>query len=193
MSSGEMTRQIPWISMGLLLILIVFTPYAMGFRPYPDFASSDSLQPQRAGLILLGLSAATIALFELLAKCCHNRTDAIGLAPFAAAFLACAVVGWRSYPYWATGVYQVDLGAFPAMDQDPKQMIPMLWMGDLWRLVVLLLYPLCYVVVPALLIATFVAFRRRRYVVAIPSGVCTGIVLIFMMGFSPHYLSWLMD
>ena len=188
-----MTRQIPWISAVLLLILIVLAPYTMGFPPYPEFASTDSLQPQRASLIILGFSAATIALFELLVKCCHNRTDAIGLAPFAAAFLACAVVGWKSYPYWATGVYQVDVGAFPPMDQDPKQMIPMLWMGELWRMVVLLLYPLCFVAVPAILIATFISFRRRRYVAAIPSAVFTSIVLTFMLGFSPHYLLWLMD
>ena len=77
----------------------------------------------------------------------RTRADFVGLASFAAVFLACAVVGWRSYPYWATGVYQVGIGAFPPMDQDPKRMIPMLWIGDLWRLPVLLLYWLCYVAI----------------------------------------------
>lgn len=165
----------------------------MSFRPYPEYASSDSLQPQRTGLILFGLSAAAIAVIELLVKCCHNRTDTIGLAPFVAAFMACAVVGWRCYPYWATGVYQVDIGSFPPMDQDPKRMIPMLWMGELWRMIVLLLYPICYTMVPVLLITIFRAFRQRRHVAAILSIFCTGVVLIFMIGFSPHYLLWLMD
>jgi len=121
------------------------------------------------------------------------RTDVVGLASFAAVFLACAVIGWRSYPYWATGVYQVGIGAFPPMDQDPKRLIPMIWIGELWRLPVLLLYLLCYVAAPALSLAVFAAFWRHRFVSGITTALCIGIVLIFMLGFSPDFVTWLMD
>ncbi|HYG34626.1 MAG TPA: hypothetical protein VEC99_07580 [Clostridia bacterium] len=185
--------RVPWISLGLLLLLVVLAPYAMSFPPYPAYASSDSLQPSRRALVMFGLSATGAAFVELLVVVRRARADVIGLVPFAAAFLACAVVGWRSYPYWATGVYQVGIGAFPPMDQDPKRLIPMIWIGDLWRLPVLLLYLLCYIGVPALLVAASVAFWRRRFLLGITTVLCISIVLIFMLGFSPDYVPWLMD
>lgn len=79
------------------------------------------------------------------------------------------------------------------MDQDPKSLIPMIWIGDLWRLPVLLLYLLCYVGVPTLSVVAFVAFWRRRFVAGIVTAVCIIITLVFMLGFSPDYVTWLMD
>jgi hypothetical protein len=185
--------RLPWCSLGLLLLLVVLAPYAMGFQPYRPYDSSDSLQPRRVALVLLGLSAAVAAFTELLLVARRARSDLIGLVPFAAVFLACAVVGWRNYPYWATGVYQVAIGAFPPMDQDPKRMIPMTWIGDLWRLPVLLLYLLCFLGVPTFLVGTVVAFWRRRFVSGFITAICVGIALTFMLGFSPDYVTWLMD
>ena len=185
--------RLPWLSLGMLLLLVALSPYAMGFPPYPSDASTDLLQPRRVALVLLGLVAALAAFVELIVMARHARNDALGWASFAAAFLACAVVGWRSYPYWATGVYQVDIGAFPAMDQDPKKMIPMVWIGDLWRLPVLLLYPLCYLGVPVLSLAVIQAFRRRRFFTGVTTALCICIVLVFMLGFSPDYVAWMMD
>ena len=172
---------------------MALAPYAMSFQPYPPYVSTDALQPRRVALVLLGLTSAIVAFVELVAMARHTRTDFVKLAPFAAVFLACAVVGWRSYPYWATGVYQVGIGAFPPMDQDPKRMIPMLWIGDLWRLPVLLLYLLCYIGVPVLSVAAMAAFWRRRFFAGVVTALCVGIVLVFMLRFSPHYVLWLMD
>jgi hypothetical protein len=177
----------------LLLILVALAPYAMGFQPYPEYASTDSLQPRRVSLVFLGLTATVAAFAEFMVMVRRARADALELASFAAVFLACAVVGWRSYPYWATGVYQVAIGAFPPMDQDPKRMIPMLWIGDLWRLPVLLLYLLCYAAVPVLSVAVIVALWRLRFVAGFITALCIGIVLTFMLGFSPDYIAWLMD
>jgi hypothetical protein len=185
--------RLPWLSLGLLLLLVALAPYAMSFQPYPPYTSTDSLQPRRVTLVLLGLTAAVAAFIEFMAMVRHARRDVVGLASFAAVFLACAVVGWRSYPYWATGVYQVGIGAFPPMDQDPKRLIPMAWIGDLWRLPVLLLYLLCYVAVPALSVAAIVALWRRRFIAGIITALCIGITLLFMLGFSPDYVTWLMD
>lgn len=185
--------RLPWLSLAMVSLLVALAPFAMGFPPYPSNASTDSLQPHRVALVLLGLTATVVAFLEVVVMKRHARSDDVGFAPFAAAFLACAVVGWRSYPYWATGVYQVGIGAFPAMDQDPKRMIPMLWMGDLWRLPVLLLYALCYVGVPALSMAVVRAFRQRRFPAGVTTAICICIVLIFMLGFSPDYVPWLLD
>jgi hypothetical protein len=185
--------RLPWLSLGLLLLLVALAPFAMSFPPYPAYSSTDALQPRRVALVLLGLIVAVVAFVEFVARARHSRGDTIALASFAAVFIACAVVGWRSYPYWATGVYQVGIGAFPQMDQDPKRLIPMTWIGELWRLPVLLLYPLCYVAVPTLSVATIVAFGRRRFVAGIITAACIGITLLFMLGFSLDYVAWLMD
>src|SRR4051812_49169212 len=111
-------RLIPRLSAGCLLILLLLAPYAMTFKPYRPY-STDSLHHYRVTLIVFGLVATNIALSEFLVACFRNRKDLVSLAPFASAFIACAIVGWRSYPYWVNGVYQVDLGAYPPMDQDP--------------------------------------------------------------------------
>ena len=193
MNANSYHLRLPWLSLGLLLLLIVLAPYAMSFQPYHPYASTASLQPRRVAVVLLGLTAAVVAFAEFMVMVSQVRKDAIGLASFAAVFLACAVVGWRSYPYWATGVYQVSIGAFPPMDQDPKGMIPMLWIGDLWRLPVILLYLLCYVAVPVLSIAVTIAFWRRRFAAGFITALGIGTVLIFTLSFSPHYNAWLMD
>lgn len=191
-SPGTNELRIPWFSLACLLILLALAPYAMSFRPYAPHAI-DSLHPYRATLILLGLIATNAAFAEFIVTCFRRRSDVIAITPFAAAFLACAVVGWRSYPYWANGVYQVGIGAFPLMDQDPKGLIPMVWIGELWRLPVLLLYVLCYVALPALGIAAVVALLRHRFIVGGMTILCISITLILMLGFSPDYLTWLMD
>ncbi len=162
---------------------------AQGGRKQQQFRFRVSV-PQA---ILLGFTVAIVAFVEFIQMVRHARTDVIALASFAAVFLACGVVGWRSYPYWATGVYQVGIGAFPPMDQDPKRLIPMIWIGEFWRLPVLLLYLFSYVTVPALSVAVIVAFWRRRFVPGITTAFCVDIVVIFMLGFSPDYVTWLMD
>jgi hypothetical protein len=185
--------RLPWLSLGLLLLLVALAPFAMSLPPYPAYTSTDSLQPRRVALVVFGLTAAVAAFAECVALARRSRWDFIVLASLAAVFIACAVVGWRSYPYWSTGVYQVGIGAFPPRDQDPKNLIPMIWIGDFWRLPVLLLYLLCYVAVPVLSVAVIVALWRRRFVAGIITAVCIGITLVFMLGFSPDYVTWLMD
>ena len=193
MNATSNNLRLPWISLALLLLLVALAPLAMSLPPYPAYSSTDALQPRRILLVLLGLTTAVTALIELIAMVRRRPRDFVTSATCAAVVLACAVVGWRSYPYWTTGVYQVGIGAFPPMDQDPKRLIPMIWIGDLWRLPVLLLYLLCYVAVPALSVAAIIAFWRRRFVSGITTAICVGIVLVFMLGFSPDYVTWLMD
>lgn len=192
----------PWISLGLLALLVALAPYAMSLRPFEGIYtqsvysanhSSDSLYPVRAALILLGLGATIFAFGQLAVSLFHNPKDWIGLAPYVAVFLACAVIGWRSYPYWAEGVYQVGIGAYPPTDQDPKALMPMVWIGDLWRLPVLLLYLICYAAIPALVIVSAVGFWKRRFLSAGITATGTAIAAVFMIWFSPDYVAWLMD
>ncbi|HEY1170293.1 MAG TPA: hypothetical protein VGH19_02880 [Verrucomicrobiae bacterium] len=157
------------------------------------YSGTDALEPLRIILVLLGLATAITAFVELILMARHNRRDYVALSTFAAIFIACAVVGWRNYPYWTMGVYQVSIGAFPPMIQDPKGLIPMTWIGDLWRMPVILLYLLGYVAIPLFSVAVLAAFWRRRFAAGIVTAVGIVITLVFTQGFSPHYYIWLMD
>jgi hypothetical protein len=185
-------RLIPRLSAGCLVVLLSLAPYAMTFKPYRPYLT-DSLHHYRVALILFGLVATNIALTEFLLACFRNRKDLVSLAPFASAFLACAIVGWRSYPYWVNGVYQVDLGTYHSIDQDPKGLIPMKWIGDGWRLPVMLLYPLFYVSVPTLVTLSLSAVFKRRYLSGSMTILFLGIAIVFMWAFSPNYMTWLLD
>ena len=194
--------QIPKFSLGMLALLVLLAPYAMSLGPfdrtytdgvYQVTHSADPLYPQRLTLVLLGLITAVVGFAEFVGSLRRIRTDVVILASFAAAFLACAVVGWRSYPYWVTGVYQVGIGAFPPVDQDPKALMPMVWIGDFWRVPVLLIYLLSFVAVPVLTIIGLYGLWRRRVAATAITLACTAVTVVFMVGFSPDYIIWLMD
>jgi hypothetical protein len=180
----------PRFSLALLAALLVLTPYAMSL-PLME-GVGDNFYAQRVVLVLLGLCTTLIAGCELIAVLWRKRSDILGLTAFVAAFLACAVIGWRSFPYWATGIYR-SIGAFGLRDHDPKSFIPMIWIGELWRLPVLLLYLVCYAMVPLLMAAATIALWRRRFTVGAVCATCTGLVAIFMFRFSPDYITWLID
>ena len=157
----------------------------------PD--SPDSLYPRRATLIVFGLAATVVAFGECLLALRHVRRRIAAMAPSLATFFACAVIGWRSYPYWAMGVYQVGIGSYPQRDQDPKALIPMTWIGEFWRLPVMFLYLICYLALPALAVQTIILLKRRQFFAAGVTAGCTSIALIFMLACSPDYMAWLMD
>ena len=202
MNSTAPKSPMPWLSVGLLAVLLALAPYAMTFAPHgPYYAgqalhapdSPDSLYPGRVALVLFGLAATVVTFAEFVRSFHHGSFDAVSAPPSFAAFFACAVVGWRLYPYWVMGVYQVCIGAFPPRDQDPKSMIPMTWISELWRLPVMVLPLLCYVVLPGLAVLSGVLLWRRQFVAAGITASCASIALVFMLAYSPDYMTWLMD
>jgi hypothetical protein len=199
--NADSKTALPWLSIILLVVLLGLVPYAMTFAPYgPDYLGGtlqmpngpDSLYPVRVALILFGLVATVVALTQFV-RTFRRAPSRISAVPSFAVFFACAVVGWRSIPYWVMGVFQVSLGAFPPRDQDPKGMIPMTWMSEFWRLPVLSLSLLGYVVLPGLVVLAGMLLWRRQFGGAVITASCASVALGFMLGFSPEYLSWLMD
>ena len=81
----------------------------------------------------------------------------------------------------------------PTMDLDPKNLIPMVWIGELWRLSALPVDLVCYATVPALGVAAAFGFVRRQIVSAVIATVCIGIILLVVLRFSPDYMAWLLD
>ena len=192
----------PWLSIGLLAVLLSLAPYVMTFAPYGPYYEgqalhapevTDLLYPLRVMLVLFGLMATVVAFAQFLRTFRRDASSLVSAAPSFATFFACAVVGWRSFPYWVMGVYQVKIGAFPPRDQDPKSMIPMIWIGELWRLPIMLLPLLSYVVLPGLAVLAVVLAWRRQYAAACITVSCESVALLFMLAFSPGYIGWLMD
>ena len=65
--------------------------------------------------------------------------------------------------------------------------------GEIWRLPVMLLPWLCYVVIPGLTVFAAVLVWRRQFAAAGITASCAVVALLFMMAFLPDYMSWLMD
>lgn len=193
---------IPLVSLLLLLGLLALTPYAMSFEPYAGIYeegvaatdhTADTLWGRRVALVAFGLVATGVAEVEFLRVFRRRPRDLFAVVAAGAVLLAVAVLGWRSYPYWATGVYRVcERGEF-TFEFDPKSLIPMVWVGELWRMPVVLLYPVVpFVALYGLIIAGCALFRRR----AAPALVilfAIGVAALFFVDFSPDYMTWLMD
>jgi hypothetical protein len=192
---------LPWVTLLAMAALLALTPYAMSFTPFQGIYTSgpyeaaydaDPLRARRVGLVAAGLCATALASLEGILVL-YRRPALPSRLTQVAAWFACAVVGWKAFPYWATGVFAAYSGRAPLADFDPKGLIPMTWLGELWRFGVLLLYPLALFVAPAAVMSSILLFRRRAYVRSAVPVACAAIGLVFLFCFSPGYVTWLMD
>ena len=196
MNQPEPTPPLPWVPLVLLAALLCLVPYAMGFPPaeraFPPVP--DPLYAQRAALVAFGLLACVAAAVHFVLTLRRCRPALVFAAPSAALFVACFVVGWRYFPYWVVGAYQVDIGAFPARDQDPKSLIPMTWIGELWRLPILLFQLAVVMVAPCLLVAAGIFLWRRRFVpFALTVAGASVAAFFFLHPTSEDYMRWFLD
>lgn len=187
--------RLPWTSLLLLVALLCLTPYAMRFAPAEESGphASDPLHPQRVAFIAFGLLATVASFAEMMILLVRHRTTGKAWIPASAVWLACYVIGWRCFPYWVLGVYQVSLGAYPWRDQDPKRLMPMTWIDDLWRMPIFLFEVVAYTFVIGLLVTAVMAVWERR--IASATVIVAGALIsgAFLLLFSSDYLNWLMD
>ena len=182
-------NKLPVISTILVGIVLCAVPFASRFTPDPTDPALRQMQSVvvAAGLLVSLLSIAPVHL-SLIASRPWHRT-----AMLYSACLACFVIGWRCLPYGTTGVYARDLGLFPWADMDPKRLIPMTWIGEFWRIGVLLIALITGVSAPLLIGVAVHAAVRRLWLDA-------GLTLLFAVlagGFlfwlQQDYTGWLMD
>ena len=184
----------------LVVLLLGFAPIAMRFTPFKGIYSdgvwdadhtADPLYRYRAIMVGFGLVASAICTLCFIViltfrRYSQHRSISLGLA------LAALATGWRMYPYWVTGVYSAMRGFSPNTDFDPKALIPMQWIGDLWRMPVLLMYLGSVVGISALLVAVVKGIRRRSWANVTAMLLCI-LITISCYIMSPNYLDWLMD
>jgi hypothetical protein len=184
-----------------LVTLVLASPLAMSFRPYAEIGRqgvwsgtyrANRSYPLRAGLIAFGL-VATIAAGVVAVGTCRREGWSRGSVAAISTFGACWALGWHSYPYWINGVFRAsDLAIGGALD--PKALPPMTWIGELWRIPVIVGYPVGFLWAAVSLLAGVRSIFARRgaslwgWGVVVTSGITVAALL-----YCPEYGTWLMD
>jgi hypothetical protein len=119
------SMRLPWISLTSLALLLVLAPHTMSLPPF-DFYATDALSSQRTALIILGLLIAVAAFAEFIFSLGRHR-EVVKMTIYCAAALACAVLGWRSYPYWAPVFIRFTL--VPTHFDSKTQKTSLRWIG----------------------------------------------------------------
>jgi hypothetical protein len=185
--------RLPWISIGLLVMLIALSPYAMTFPlPLRDKAADPWHWP-RTGLILFGLIAFVFSVVEMVMSVRRQGWKLSVIAPAAAVSIACFVIGWSIMPYWVLGTYQQDIGGQPFRDMDPNSHMPMIWIGYAWWLPILLSFYLPLVLIPGGPVVVALLFWRRHFLSAAITIAGLAIATYFFRRFGDGYMLWFID
>ncbi|WP_157232158.1 hypothetical protein [Hyalangium minutum] len=185
----------------LSALLLAAAPYAASMEPFQRIFidgsydaphSQDPLFLAKAGLVAGGLLIPVVSVL-LTVTSWRRWTTHPGPALLQSALLLLTfVVGWRNYPYWATGVYRAYISHRGSPHLDPAGLIPATWIDPLWGCVVLLLYPITAVAV--LLLGACLFHERKRMNDEFFYGALTA--LLGAMGAfasTPDYMVWFLD
>ena len=184
----------------LLVLMFAFAPLAWHMVLFSDIYThgvwradhaSDPLYTRRCVLVIFGLLASLATL--LLAAISIMLSRKKRTIALAVAFALCAmVVGWRMYPYWATGVFNATGGTIKTGAFDPKALIPMVWIRDLWRIPILMLHLGTFIGIPVSLIFALLDLGNRRWATVIITLTCHAVTLASYLS-APNYSYWLID
>ncbi len=87
----------------------------------------------------------------------------------------------------------MQLGSVPWLDMDPKRLMPMIWIGDIWRLGVMLLALITFVATPIIIAFSIrSAWLGQRFQLFYTLTFCA-IAICFHFLFQHDYMGWLMD
>jgi hypothetical protein len=194
------TRTLLVISAITLLLVIpanLFQPISFTSDAATDIwqisASSYSNFLFRFSIIFFGLLLTLISLIiSLISIFFHKHSAADKLANLSM-FVFIFVVGWMALPYWTNGLYHV-FCCGTSSAYDPKSLLPMTLIGEVWRIPVLILYPVLLI---------YLLFSLIRFIVVViknkKPGINNILILIFNVliiaanFFTPHYFYWLLD
>lgn len=195
----------------LLCLILLLSPVAMTFGPYEgiytqenwrDALRLDPLYLVRAFLISGAMIAGVLSTGLLVVDLVRNvnvvlQPDLGARLILQGSMAMCSLsVGWAAFPYWVNGVFQAYPGAAPVSYTflyDPKNLIPMTWIGEVWRLGVLLIMIIVVSGGPILFLFNLaLSFITRNWKKAVATTVCLLISAAVLFS-SPNYLRWLAD
>lgn len=204
-ASNTVTNVLLILQIVILLSLIAFAPYAMTFGPYERIYtegayeaphSEDPLYEQRALLIGFGLIGSIVCAGCGVAASVLNCRRHSRVVLHLSMVLCALAYGWRTYPYWVNGILEVysgDLSMAVRYQFDPKPLMPMVWIGDIWRLGVLLFYPLIIAGGLCLLVLATVIAKKEGIAAWLWASLAVLAASVIPFLFSPGYIGWLMD
>jgi hypothetical protein len=197
MTAERLQRNCIILQVFFLFSLLVLTPYVMtltaseGIFAHGAWGTLQSHDPQyglRAGLIAFGLAVSIASFLCVVATVLANPGHRSLIVLSGAFTLSIFSLGWKNFPYWINGVYQAYIRGQGA-DFDPKALIPMTWIGEVWRFGVLLLYPAVFL---GLIFSLFFAVKIRSWSLSL--SIMTLFLLNLFCFLGPlNYLTWLMD
>lgn len=189
------------LQVGLAVTLMALSPCAMSLPPAEDIYAANtysrdiagSLFPFRAGLVAYGLLAAAISALVAFGALVLRQRQLEGLVIHGSVVLFSWMVGWRCFPYWANGVFRAERGHRWTHGFDPKDLIPMEWIGEVWRVGVFLLYLAGPIAFLALLAGCTAAARRGSWRTAGLGAALLALSALSFFALEPAYGAWLAD
>jgi len=196
----KITTRILIVVSAIALLLVIpanlFRPVSIndtGAVNWQFFTNSYTDYLFRFSTIFSGLLLALISIFIFITCLFFKKHTATNKLLNLSIFVFVFVVGWISLPYWTNGLYRIFAAAVSSA-YDPKTLIPMTLIGEIWRIPVLVLYPviLCY------LLFSFIRFivviiRKRKPGWENVLILLYNLLIIAAYFFTPHYFYWLLD
>lgn len=195
----------------VLCIILLLSPVAMSFSPYEgiytqenwrDALRLDPLYVVRAALIcgamIGGVVSAALLVLDLVRNINVVLHPDLGARLILQGSMAiCSLsLGWAAYPYWVNGVLRAYSGTAPVSYTflyDPKNLMPMTWIGEAWRLGVLLIMIAVVCAGPVLfLFNVALSFITKNWKKTVATAGCL-LISVAVFFSSPNYLRWLAD
>ncbi|MCK9611916.1 MAG: hypothetical protein WC401_04740 [Bacteroidales bacterium] len=196
-STTKILLVISAVVLALVPVANLFVPYASSFSPDVDISrinpASDPNYLYRLLIISAGLALTIISLLVLVISLFIKKYNTENKLANLSIFIFVYVVGWMFMPYWANGLFYVFSEGTSSL-YDPKSLLPMNIIGEIWRIPILLLYGLLLVYLASSFIWVIISSISQR-----KAGTAQIIILIFNLlvvasyFFSPHYFYWLLD
>jgi hypothetical protein len=195
------------IQTALLAPLLLAAPFAMSFTAYERICSdvpiqADTLYGVRATFIIGGLIASTLSVAALIWELIKRFNEIIeprmvrDLVLQASMAMRSVSVGWAAFPYWVNGVFQAYRGNGPDCTlnvYDPKDLMPMIWIGEVWRLgVLLILFVSFFLGLWLLLVSVVLLIKEREWRQCVPTLICLTITVAALF-LQSGYGTWLAD
>jgi hypothetical protein len=192
----------------ILSLFLLTAPFAMTFTVPIGICTglpiqADPLYAIRASFITGGLIASALSVLILLWDLRTRINELLELKIVSNVILRMSMticslsIGWVAFPYWINGVFQAYRGNRPPDCYlnafDPKALLPMIWIGDIWRLGVIFIFLVAFFIGSALLLISPVIFiKGRNWREGVATVACLAITAaIFFL--SPGYGTWLAD
>jgi hypothetical protein len=189
--------------------MVLIAPLAMLFTPYEGMFTGekwhgsldmDSLYHLRVGLIIGGMVGAVMSVGLLLVDMVKRfnvvleprvGTDLVLQMSMAICSLS---LGWAAFPYRINGVFQGYSGNAPVPYTylyDPKHLMPMIWIGEVWRVGVLGIMLSVVFGGPILFLASLgLSFVTKSWKKGLATAICLAISAAVFL-WSSDYLNWL--